>query len=66
MFPTTVRLNMWNKTSMKPLWETVVMAYGCESRTNAKSEVKFVEVPNGFTNFLGLKTNQKLRFITNL
>ena len=33
-------------------------------RTSAKSEVKFVVVPNGFTNLLGLKTIQELGFIT--
>ena len=33
-------------------------------RTRAKSGVKFVVVPNGFTNLLGLKTIQELAFIT--
>ena len=33
-------------------------------RTRAKSEVKFVVVPNGFTNLLGLKIIQELGFIT--
>ena len=33
-------------------------------RTSAKSEVKFVVVPNGFTNLLGLKTIHELGFIT--
>ena len=60
--PTTVRLNMWNKTNMKPLGETVLMVVN--PRTRAKSEVKFVVVPNGFTNLLGLKTIQELGFIT--
>ena len=46
--PTTVRLNMWNKTNMKPLGETVLMVV--YPRTREKSEVKFVVVPNGFTN----------------
>ena len=32
--------------------------------TSVESEVKFVVVPNGFTNLLGLKTIQKLGFIT--
>ena len=62
MSPTTVRLNMWNKTNMKPLGETVLMVVN--PRTSAKSEVKFVVVPNGFTNLLGLKTIQELGFIT--
>ncbi|KAK2548797.1 Enzymatic polyprotein [Acropora cervicornis] len=56
--PTTVRLNMWNKTNMKPLGEIVLMVVN--PRTRAKSEVKFVVVPNGFTNLLGLKTIQEL------
>ena len=59
---TTVRLNMWNKTNMKPLGETVLMVVN--PRTRVKSEVKFVVVPNGFTNLLGLKTIQELGFIT--
>ena len=60
--PTTVRLNMWNKTNMKPLGETVLMVVNpCAS---AKSEVKFVVVPNDFTNLQGLKTIQELGFIT--
>ena len=33
-------------------------------RTRAKSEVKFVVVPNGFTNLSSLKTIQELGFIT--
>ena len=60
--PTTVRLNMWNKTNLKPLWETVLRVVNpC---TSVESEVKFVVVPNGFTNLLGLKTIQELGFIT--
>ena len=58
MSPTTVRLNMWNKTNTKPRAETVLIC------TRAKSEVKFFVVPNGFTNLLGLKTIQELGFIT--
>ena len=54
--PTTVRLNMWNKTNLKPLGETVLRVVNpC---TSVESEVKFVVVPNGFTNLLGLKTIQ--------
>ena len=33
-------------------------------RTSAESEVKFVVLPNGFTNLLGLKTIQEFGFIT--
>ena len=60
--PTTVRLNMWNKTNLKPLGETVLRVVNpC---TSVESEVKFVVVPNGFTNLLGLKTIQELGFLT--
>ena len=62
MSPTTVRLNMWNKTNMTPLGERVLMVVN--PRTRAKSEVKFVVVPNGFTNLLVLKTIQELGFTT--
>ena len=62
MSPTTVRLNMWNKTNMKPLGETFLMVVN--PRTSAKSEVKFVVVLNGFSNLLGFKTIQELAFIT--
>ena len=60
--PTTVRLNMWNKTNMKPLGETLLMVVN--PRTRTKAEVKFVVVPNGFTNLLGHKTIEELGFIT--
>ena len=60
--PTTVRLNMWNKTNLRPLGETALRVVNpC---TSVESEVKFVVVPNGFTNLLGLKTIQELGFIT--
>ncbi|KAL9961978.1 hypothetical protein ACROYT_G031027 [Oculina patagonica] len=62
LFTTTVRLNMWNKTNMNPLGETVLKVVN--PRTSAQSEVKFIVVPNGFTNLLGLKTIQELGFIT--
>ena len=62
MSPTTVRLNTWNKTNLKPLGETILRVVNpC---TRVESEVKFVVVPNGFTNLLGLKTIQELGFIT--
>lgn len=60
--PTTVRLNMWNKTNLKPLGKTVLMVVN--PRTCAKSKVKFAVVPNGFTNLFWLKTIQELGFIT--
>ena len=60
--PTAVLLNMWNKTNMEPLGERGLMVVN--PRTRAKSEVKFVVVPNGFTNLSGLKTIQELGFIT--
>ena len=62
MSPTTVLLNMWNKTNMEPLGERVLMVVN--PRTRAKSEVKFVVVPNGFTNLSGFKTIRELGFIT--
>ena len=55
--PTTVRLNMWNKTNLKPLGETALRVVNpC---TSVESEVNFAVVPNGFTNLLGLKTIQE-------
>ena len=53
---------MWNKTNLKPLGETVLRVVN--SYTSVESEVKFVVVPNGFTNLLGLKTIQELGFTT--
>ena len=55
--PTTVPLNMWNKTDMNPLGQTVLMVVNPHNRTR-------VVVPNGFTNLLVLKTIQELGFIT--
>ena len=60
--PTTVRLNMWNKTNLKPLGETILRV--ANPRTSVQSEVTFIVVPNGFTDLLGLKTIQELGFIT--
>ena len=60
--PTKVRLNMWNKTNMKPLGEadlTVINA-----RTKEKHQLRFIIVPNLFTCLLGLNTVQKLKLIT--
>ena len=37
---------------------------GCKSCTRVKSKVTFVEVPNGFTNLLGLKAIQEVGFTT--
>ena len=50
--PTTVRLNMWNKTNLKPLGEAVLRV--ANPHTSVESEVKFIVVPNGFTNLLAL------------
>ena len=47
---------------MKPLGETVLTIVN--SRTGIETEVKFIVVPNGFTNLLGPKTIQELGFIT--
>ena len=62
MSPTTVRLNVWNKTNLKRLGETLLKVVN--ARTGTETEVKFIVVPNGFTNLLGLKTIQELGFIT--
>ena len=60
--PTNTRLNMWNKTDLKPLGETsLVVTNPC---SNTQHEIKFVVVPNGFTNLLGLDTIQQLGFVT--
>ena len=60
--PTNTRLNMWNKTDLKPLGETsLVVTNPC---SNIQHEIKFVVVPNGFTNLLGLNTIQQLGFVT--
>ncbi|PFX12101.1 Retrovirus-related Pol polyprotein [Stylophora pistillata] len=60
--PTNIRLNMWNKTNLKPLGETSLTT--TKPSDNTQHEVKFLVVPNGFTNFLGLNTIQELGFIT--
>ena len=52
--PTTVHLNMWNNTSLKPLGETRLKVKN--PHTSSESEIKFIVVPNGFTNLLGLNT----------
>ena len=62
MSPTTVRLNMWNKTNLKPLGEARLKVKN--PRTSSESEIKFIVFPNGFTNLLGLNTIQELGFIT--
>ncbi|XP_022797624.1 uncharacterized protein LOC111335894 [Stylophora pistillata] len=60
--PTNIRLNMWNKTNLKPLGETSLTT--TNPSDNTQHEVKFIVVPNGFTNLLGLNTIQELGFIT--
>ena len=53
---------MWNKTDLKPLGETsLVVTNPC---SNTQHEIKFVVVPNGFTNLLGLDTIQQIGFVT--
>ncbi|XP_028513965.1 uncharacterized protein LOC110235889 [Exaiptasia diaphana] len=53
---------MWNKTDLKPLGETSLTAINPSD--NSEHQVKFIVVPNGFTNLLGLNTIQELGFIT--
>ena len=53
---------MCNKTNLKPLGETRLKVKN--PRTSSESEIKFIVVPNGFTNLLGLNTIQELGFIT--
>ena len=53
---------MWNKTNLKPLSETSLTTINPSD--NTQHEVKFIVVPNGFTNLLGLNTIQELGFIT--
>ena len=60
--PTTERLNIWNKTNLKPVRETRLKLKN--HRPSSESEIKFIVVPNGFTNLLGLNTIQELGFIT--
>ena len=50
--PTNTRTNMWNKTDLKRLGESSLVF------TNTQHEIKFVVVPSGFTNLLGLNTIQ--------
>ena len=53
---------MCNNTSLKPLGETRLKVKN--PHTSSESEIKFIVVPNGFTNLLGLNTIQELGFIT--
>ena len=53
---------MWNKTNMKRLGETSLKVKN--PRTSFEVRIKFIVVPNGFTNLLGLHTIQELGFIT--
>ena len=63
--PTSERLKMENKTNFKPFGETFQRITNSRTGTySAMTEVKFIVVPNGFTNLLGLKTIQELGFIT--
>ncbi|KAL5017694.1 hypothetical protein ScPMuIL_005222, partial [Solemya velum] len=60
--PTKVKLNMWNKTKVNPKGECTLTV--TNSQTEIESKVKFIVVPNGLTNLLGLETIQKLGFVT--
>ncbi|PFX13005.1 Retrovirus-related Pol polyprotein [Stylophora pistillata] len=60
--PTNIRRNMWNKINLKPLGENSLTTINPSD--NTQHEVKFIVVPNGFMNLLGLNTTQELGFIT--
>lgn len=60
--PCNLKLNMWNKTNLKPLGECTLNV--TNPRTGTDSEVTFIVVPNGLTNLLGLTTIQELKFVT--
>lgn len=60
--PTKIRLNMWNKTNMKPLGEADLTVVN--PRTNEKHQLRFIVVPNHYTCLLGLEAVQKLKLIT--
>lgn len=60
--PTKIRLNMWNKTNMKPLGEADLTVVN--PRTNEKHQLRFIVVPNQYTCLLGLEAVQKLKLIT--
>ncbi|XP_056003410.1 uncharacterized protein K02A2.6-like [Ostrea edulis] len=60
--PTKVRLNMWNKTNMKPFGEADLTVIN--PRTNKKHQLRFIVVPNQYTCLLGHETVQKLKLIT--
>ncbi|XP_052718583.1 uncharacterized protein K02A2.6-like [Crassostrea angulata] len=60
--PTKIRLNMWNKTNMKPLGEADLTFVN--PRTNEKHQLRFIVVPNHYTCLLGLEAVQKLKLIT--
>lgn len=55
-------LRMFNKSSLKPLGETILSLKNV--KTGEKNEMIFVIVPNSFQSLLGLKTIQKLGLIT--
>ena len=60
--PTKLRLNMWNKTNMKPLGEADLTVI--KPRTKVKCQLRFIVVPNQFTCLLWLDIIQKLKLIT--
>lgn len=59
---TAAWFNMWNKTNLKPLGETFLTVKN--PRTSSEVEIKFIVVPNGFKNLLGLHAIQEVGFIT--
>ena len=59
--PTSMRLKMWNKSTLKPLG--VAKLEVKIPRTDEISDINFTVVPNRYTCLLGLKTIQKLNLI---
>ena len=60
--PTTVKLNMWNKTDFRPIGETTLKVVNpC---TGECVDAIFIVVPNGLANLLGLNTIRKMGLIT--
>lgn len=59
---TSLKLRMWNKTSMNSLGESTLPMKN--PKTEEVHEVNFVIVPNDYECLLGLKTIQKMNLIT--
>nr|XP_034316278.1 uncharacterized protein K02A2.6-like [Crassostrea gigas] len=60
--PTKIRLNMWNKTNMKPFGEADLTVVN--PRTNEKHQLRFIVVPNHYTCLIGLEAVQQLKLIS--